>query len=358
VFDPMPADTHRSDLHAPSFHLGTVPIAGPAVQAALSGYSDLPMRRVARAHGAPYAVNEVVLDEHVLGGGKLSARALFVPDDDHPVGGQLMGSVPERFGAAAAQLVGAGYDVIDINFGCPVAKVLGRCRGGYLLSDPPTALQIVDRVVDAVQGDRPVTIKMRRGFDDTPEAEAAFFEILDGAFERGISAVTVHGRTVRQKYIGPSRWEFLTRVKQHVGDRTVLGSGDLFDAYAVVRMLRETGVDGVTVARGCIGNPFAFRQIADLIAGAIPQRPTLSEQRQALELHWQHARAVHSPKWAITTTRTHAIKYAALHPHADAARKAMVAIRSAAAIDEAIEAWYCPERYGEGGGPLLPVEPD
>ena len=119
----------------------------PAVQAALSGYSDLAMRTVARAHGAPYALNEVVLDEHVLQRGKLQRRILSVPEHDHPVGGQLMGSQPETFGRAARELVDAGYDVVDVNFGCPVASVLGRKRGGWLLQDPDTALAMVDAVL-------------------------------------------------------------------------------------------------------------------------------------------------------------------------------------------------------------------
>ena len=110
--------------------LGKVAIGMPAVQAALSGYSDLAMRTVAREHGAPYALNEVVLDEVVLQKGKLQRRILSVPEHDHPVGGQLMGSDPQRFGAAAREMVNAGYDVVDVNFGCPVNKVLGRRRGG------------------------------------------------------------------------------------------------------------------------------------------------------------------------------------------------------------------------------------
>src|SRR6185295_6695349 len=183
------------------------------------------MRIVARRYGAEFAMAEVVLDEIVLLRGKLRERILEIGDDDHPIGGQLMGSRPEQFGEAANDLVEAGYDLIDINFGCPVKKVLGRCRGGFLLSDPQTALQIVSAVVDAVGGRRPVTLKMRRGFDDSLESERHFFSILDGAFERGAAAITVHGRTVMQRYIGPSKWEFLARVKRHVGSRTILGSG-------------------------------------------------------------------------------------------------------------------------------------
>ena len=327
------------------FSIGPVRVAMPAAQAALSGYSDLPMRRVARAHGAEYALNEVVVDELVLIKGRAQRRLLAVPDDDHPVGGQLMGSEPEKFAAAAAAMVEAGYDVVDINFGCPVSKALGRCRGGYLLQDPATALDIVARVLDAVEGRVPVTVKMRRGFDDGPDSERAFFEILDGAFARGIAAVTVHGRTVRQKYVGPSRWEFVGRVVRHVAPHPVLGSGDLFSAEAAVRMMRETGVAGVSIARGCIGNPFVFRQIRELLAGGRPTAPTLGELGDALRLHARHALDHYGEARAGRKIRLHAIKYAQYHPEPIAARDAMVAIRTLDDVAPAIDAWFDPSRF-------------
>src|SRR5262245_56740889 len=214
------------------------------------------MRVVARRWGAELAMAEVVLDQLVLLRGKLRDRMLQIGEDDHPIGGQLMGAEPEQFGRAAVELVDHGYDLVDVNFGCPVKKVLGRCRGGFLLTEPDDALAIVRSVLDAVGGRRPVTLKMRRGYDDSAESERDFFTILDGAFGLGVASITVHGRTVKQRYVGPSKWDFLARVKRHVGSRTVLGSGDLFRAEDVKRMIDTTGVDGVTVARGAIGNPF------------------------------------------------------------------------------------------------------
>ena len=165
-----------------------------------------------------------------------------VSDEEHPVGAQLMGANPEDFGPAARQLVAAGFDVIDINFGCPVRKVLGRCRGGYLLGQAETALEIVVASARGACRPRcPVTVKMRRGLDDSPESRDKFFEIFDGAFARGVAAITVHGRTVEQKYVGPSRWEFLREVKRHAGSRVVLGSGDLFTAAGLHRHARADG---------------------------------------------------------------------------------------------------------------------
>jgi len=331
-----------------TLHIGDVEVGLPAVQAALSGYSDLAMRAVAREHGATYAINEVVLDSLVLQKGKLQRRILSVPEYDHPVGGQLMGSQPETFGDAARELVNAGYDVVDINFGCPVNKVLGRRRGGWLLQDTETALAIIDSVVQSVQGDAPVSVKMRRGSDDSPDAEKRFWEILEGGIERGLCAATVHPRTVQQKYIGPSRWEFLAKVKKHVGDFTLLGSGDLFSPYDVLDMVRETGVDGVTVARGCIGNPFIFQQVRDLADGRTPLRPTCAQQRAAIARHWELAVPFYrDERKALPPVRMHVIKYAQYHRDPVWAREQLVRVRQPedlfAKVDEVFD-----DRFDEG----------
>lgn len=324
--------------------IGTLDIAHPFVQAALSGYSDLSMRRLARRYGASYTLNEVVLDKLVLQKRRGGHPFLRVPDDDHPVGGQLMGADPEVFAPAAAAMAAAGYDVIDINFGCPVRKVLGRCRGGFLLSQPDTALEIVRRVYDAVGGSRPVTLKMRRGMDDSVDAERNFFEILDGAFEIGVSAVTVHGRTVEQRYVGPSQWSFLARVKRHVGDRIILGSGDLFTADACVRMLRETGVDGVTIARGCIGNPWVFGECVALWRGeALPDPPTIAEQRAAIEYHWSQCVEETGRAMAGKVMRKFGIKYAELHPLNLQVRDAFIAVKTSDEFMGVLDRWYTGE---------------
>jgi len=328
--------------------LGKVEIGMPAVQAALSGYSDLAMRTVAREHGAPYALNEVVLDELVLQKGKLQRRILSVPEHDHPVGGQLMGSEPHTFGRAAREMVDAGYDVVDVNFGCPVNKVLGRHRGGWLLQDPETALAMVDAVLQAVAGDVPVTVKMRRGSDDSPAAEARFWTILEGAIARGITAATVHPRTVAQKYVGPSRWPFLAKVKAHVGAFPILGSGDLFSAFDVLAMLRDTKVDGVTVARGCIGNPFVFGQIRDLLAGRPALRPTMSMVRAALARHWQLAVPFYGDaRRALPHARMHAIKYGQYHRDPLWARERLVTMRGPETWEPLVDEVFA-DRFDEG----------
>jgi tRNA-dihydrouridine synthase B len=329
--------------------IGRHSLRTPFVQAALSGYSDWPMRMIARRHGASYALCEVLLDQFIL---QLKKRErtkhhLKVTDDERPVGGQLMGSDPEDFGPAAIKLVEAGFDVIDINFGCPVKKVLGRCRGGYHLSQPQVALKIVRRVRDAVPAEIPVTVKMRRGIDDSAASRDRFFEIFDGAFAAGIEAATVHGRTVEQKYVGPSSWEFLREVKRHAGDRTVLGSGDLFTPQACIDMLEFTGVDGVTIARGCIGNPWIFQQAEALWRGdPLPSPPTVFEQRDVIADHYALALETHGPERCTTPMRKFGVKYAKLHPRHEDVRAAFCVVKTPTDWRHVLERWYAEDAPG------------
>lgn len=330
-------------------HIDNVTIGFPVVQAALSGYSDAAMRLMARRLGAPYALCEVMLDQFLLAlrQRKRTRHFCHLPDEDHPVGGQLMGAEADQFAAGAQRLVEAGFDVIDINFGCPVKKVLGRCRGGYHLGQPDGALEIVRQTRDVVPDHIPVTVKMRRGIDDSEHSRDQFFSILDGAFQSGVAAVTVHGRTVQQRYVGPSRWSFLAEVKQHVGDRTILGSGDLFSAQDCIDMLRQTGVDGVTVARGAIGNPWIFRQVRELAAGRpLPDPPTLHEQRAVIGEHYRRAEELYGPKRCALIMRKFGIKYAALHPVYEQVRSAYTKVRSRGDWDGVLQQWYADDLPG------------
>ena len=329
--------------------LGNVEIGFPIVQAALSGYSDWPMRVIARRLGAPYTICEVMLDDFLvnLKERKRTSHFLHISEEEHPVGGQLMGAEPEQFALGALKLVAAGFDVIDINFGCPVKKVLGRCRGGFHLGQPDVALDIVKRTRDNVPDDIPVTVKMRRGIDDTEESRDNFFEILDGAFKIGVAAITVHGRTVKQRYIGPSKWEFLKSLKQHVGDKIILGSGDLFTAQDCLDMIEETGVDGVTVARGAIGNPWIFNQARALSEGKpLPDPPSLLEQREVMLEHYVLAESLYGESRVGKLMRKFGIKYSILHPEHEAVRKGFVRIRSRAEWEAVLDQFYSEDLPG------------
>jgi nifR3 family TIM-barrel protein len=302
------------------------------------------MRAVARRYGAEFAMAEVVLDEHIVLKGSFRARLSEIAEDDHPIGGQLIGSRPERLAEAANDLVEAGYDSIDLNFGCPEKKVLGRCRGGFLLSEPESALAIVKAVIGSVNGRRPVTLKMRRGLDESAESERHFFSILDGAFELGAGAVTVHARTVKQRYIGPSNWNFLARVKRHAGSHTILGSGDVFTSADVLRMMNETGVDGVSVARGAIGNIFIFRECHALLSGCEISPPSVAEQRAAIEFQLTETLKLHDAERAGRIFRKFGISYANLHPMRNEVRQAFIDARDIQALHEILASWYDNQR--------------
>ncbi len=326
--------------------IGSIELDFPVVQAALAGYSDAPMRIIARRHGAPYASAEVILDQAVTRRGRIQRRLLRPPaNEDHPVGAQLLGAEPAEFAAAAELLVTAGYDVIDLNFACPVRKVLGRCRGGHLLTDPSRALEIIRAVRQTLPPRTPLTVKLRRGYDDTPTSEHNFLQILDGAIELGVSAITVHGRTVLQRYRGPSNWDALRRVKQHVGDFPILGSGDLFSADDVQRMLAQTGVDGVTLARGCIGNPWLFAETRAVLAGEpLPDPPAVPEQGRVIREHFDLSLATHGPRLAGRILRKFGIKYSELHPQARDVRDAFAAAGNEQEWLRVLDEWYSPNR--------------
>jgi len=332
----------------PQLHLGPVEIDFPVVQAPLSGYSDWPMRVIARRLGAPFTFCEVMLDQFVINvsKGRKAQRFMRVSDEEHPCGAQLMGAMPEEFAPAALKLVEAGFDTIDINFGCPVRKVVGKCRGGFLMSQPETALRIVAHVRDALPAEIPVSVKMRRGLDDSQQSRDNFFTIFDGAFERGVAAIIVHGRTVQQKYEGTSSWDFLREVKRHAGERIVLGSGDLFTAQACLDMLEQTGVDGVTAARGAIGNPWIFRQARALAAGEPMRVPSLHEQRESLAEHFRLAEQIYGPQQSCRVMRKVGIKYARLHPRSEEVRAAFVLVSNPAGWNALLAKWYAEDLPG------------
>lgn len=315
----------------------------PVAMAAMSGYSDWPARVIARRLGAGYTIAQVMLDRFVLSVAKKSKarRYLRVAEEDHPVGAQLMANSPGESAAAALELVAAGFDVIDLNLACPVKKVLAKSRGGFLLGQPHRALEIIARVREALPPQVPLTLKMRRGMDDTAESHERFFQIFDGALRSGVAAITVHARTVRQRYEGRSSWQFLRDLKQRAGGHVVFGSGDLFTADDCLAMFAQTGVDGIAVARGAIGNPWIFRELRALAQGQPrPAPPSLDQQRQTIAEHYGLAEQCYGPKRALGVMCGFGIKYSRLHPEAEKVRDAFVAVRRPQEWWAVLKTWY------------------
>jgi tRNA-dihydrouridine synthase len=305
----------------------------PFFQAGLAGYSDGAMRLVARAHGAPFCVTEALLDRTLINGGKgrrkedpdLIASEVGMGDldenraaglDDHPIAGQIMGSEPDEIARGSEILAGMGYEVIDLNLACPVKKIRRRARGGHFLAHPDDAIALLRAVRAAVPASIACTVKLRRSYDDTPEMAHAFERIFDAAYECGYAWSTVHCRTVEQRYTGPGRWEFLRDLCDRHRDRVVFGSGDIWTVLDIFRMMDACGVQGVSVARGCIGNPWIFRQAREMMAGRPPVGPTIAEQREVLLQHYRFSEVIHGARRTGRHMRKFGIKFARHHPRA------------------------------------------
>lgn len=260
-----------------------------------------------------------------LPGGEQLGRVSIGPEGDPPsVAASLRASVPS-------------FSAIDVNLACPVKKISRKARGGHWLAEPAGAIAILEAVREAVPVETACTLKIRRSFDDTPEMADNFWRIVDAAYDMGYAWATVHARTVEQKYVGPSRWDLLRDIVQRARksdpDRPIFGSGDVWSAADIFRMIDYTGVTGVSVARGCIGNPWIFKQARDLLAGGSPVPPTVAEQRAVLEAHFDLALAVNAGKRSAEAftgrnMRKFGVRFAEHHPRGEEVRRRFIRVKS------------------------------
>ena len=232
------------------------------------------------------------------------------------------------------------FETIDINLACPVKKIKSKARGGHWLAEPQGALEILKAVREAVPAHIPCTVKLRRSFDDTPEMARNLERILDGAFDLGYGWATIHARTVQQKYVGPSRWDLLRDIVRPRPDKLILGSGDIWEVNDIFRMIAYTGVAAVAVARGCIGNPWIFRQAREMMAGRPPAPPTIAEQRAVLEEHFLLSVSINGEDRAGKTMRKFGIRFAAHHPRGEEVRRKFIAVGSVADWLGVLEEFY------------------
>lgn len=350
-------------LGKPGRRYDPIQIDAPFYQAGLAGYSDAAMRVVARHHGCPYCITEAMLDHFLIQGGKGLDHARLMAGDhgrDAPLCGQLMGSHPADIAEGAKILVDLGYDVVDVNLACPVKKIKKKARGGHLLSVPDEAAAILEAVADAVGEVVPLTVKLRRAYDDTPESIDGFIQILGAVIDLGYSGATVHSRTVQQKYIGPGSWDELRQIVDHFGMRkpndthfTLGGSGDIWEAADIFRMLEQTGVHWVSVARGCIGNPWIFEQARAIMRGdpaAARTSPTIHQQRDVLREHFELSVQLHGEHQAGRMMRKFGIKFSRHHPQGDAIKARFIKVRSLDDWRSVLEAYYAED------GPGAPYE--
>lgn len=264
--------------------LKTLTLKTKIIQSPMAGCTDLAFRLVARQYGMEFAFLEMVSADALVRQNQKTLQLLKNTESDRPLGAQLVGCNPETMGDAAAIIEEMGFDLLDLNLGCPVPKITAPGGGSALLREPETAQKIFENVTKKVKR-IPVTVKMRKGFSDASGAEAV--QIAQLAEQNGLSAVTVHGRTRVQGYSGSADWQVIARVKKAVRI-PVFGNGDVFSADDAARLLGASGCDGVMIGRGGLGNPWIYSSIHAALNGSPPpQAPSLEDKKQAALKHLQ-----------------------------------------------------------------------
>jgi nifR3 family TIM-barrel protein len=319
--------------------IGNLNLSVPFIQAPLSGYSDYAMRRLGLDFGVPLTFSGVMLAKSAAHPKLLKNPAFRPHDDEHPVGAQILGNDPKTMAKAARALEGAGYDIIDLNFACPAPKVVRRRRGGYMLKEPETVTEIYSRVREAVTC--PVTMKLRTGFDSSRESYDNFHQIVFEASRQNIDALTIHGRTVVQKFAGNVDWDLIAEIKHRFESTTIIGSGDLFEAQTTIQRLKATKIDGALIARGAIGNPWIYKGLNAVLAGMpAPAPPTLAGQAEAIRKHFEMICRLYEPIKAVRYFRKFLVRYCKHHPRRKQAQKALLAADNGEELLVEIKRWY------------------
>lgn len=252
--------------------IGSVTLDNNIILGPMAGVSDLPFRVLCSEMGAGLVCMEMVSAKAIIYKNRNTNMLLEIHPDEHPVSLQLFGSEPEIMQQAVEMIKDRPYDILDVNMGCPVPKVVSNGEGSALMKDPALIERIVSALVQV--SDRPVTVKIRKGFN---ENSVNAVECAQAAEAGGAAAVAVHGRTREQFYSGKADWDIIRKVKESV-KIPVIGNGDVVDGQSAKAMLEQTGCDGVMVARAAQGNPFIFREIKSFFEeGKICDRPSRKE---------------------------------------------------------------------------------
>ncbi len=327
--------------------IGPLALETPVVLAPMAGVTDAAYRSVCRRFGGGLFVSEMITARALVERNERTTRMVAFGDDERVRSVQLYGVDPATMARAVERLVDEiGVDHIDLNFGCPVGKVTKKGGGAAL----PVHHVLFERVVRAAvgaAGSVPVTVKMRLGLD---AATTTAFRAARMAEDVGVAAVALHARTAEQHYSGHADWSAIARLKAEVTSIPVLGNGDIWDGPDAVRMMDETGCDGVVVGRGCLGRPWLFAEIDAALAGApVPPTPTLATVLGIVRAHAQALVALHGEERGVRALRKHAAWYLTGYPVGGAARKAAMSVSTLGEVD----AWLGTlARHGE----LLPIE--
>ena len=286
-------------------NIGNVALSSNVIMAPMAGVTDTAYRVLLKEQGAGLTCTEMVSAKGIFYKNKNNKMILQTAPDEHPVAVQLFGSDPVIM-ASMAERIAEDFDIIDVNMGCPVPKIVNNGEGSALMKTPELAGRILSTMVRVLS--KPVTVKFRKGFDDRHVNAVEFAKMAE---QSGVSAITIHGRTRSQMYAGNADWDIIRAVKEAVSI-PVFGNGDIFTPEDAKRMMDETGVDGVAIARGAKGNPWLIRRsIHYLETGELLPEPELSEKKEMMIRHAELMVEYKGERIAIQEMRKHLAWYTA-----------------------------------------------
>lgn len=319
----------------PVLKIGPLEVDQPVVLAPMAGVTNSAFRRLCRAYGAGLYVSEMVTARALVEGNARTGRMVSFSDEEAVRSVQLYGVDPATMDAAVRRLVDeVGVAHIDINVGCPAAKVT-RKGGGSALPAHPALFRTIVRAAVRAAGAVPVTVKMRIGIDD---GAITFLDTGRICEDEGAAAVALHARTAEQLYSGAARWSAIAELKEAVRSIPVLGNGDIWEAADALRMVAETGCDGVVIGRGCLGRPWLFRDLAAAFAGEpVPAPPMLGEVAAIMRVHLDLLADLLGVDTAVRDFRKHACWYMTGFPLGGGRRRRLSTIATVADLDAALD---------------------
>ena len=303
--------------------IGNVELENPYVLAPMAGVTDLPFRLLCREQGAGLLCMEMVSAKAIQYNNKNTKALLEIHPEERPVSLQLFGSDPDVISEIAKQIEELPFAILDINMGCPVPKIVRNGEGSALMKNPKLVHEIVSKTAKAIQ--KPVTVKIRKGFDDTCINAVEIAKIIEDA---GAAAVAVHGRTREQYYSGKADWDIIRQVKESVSI-PVIGNGDVTSGESALAMMRETGCDGVMIGRGSQGNPWIFSELLEYEkTGVMPERPGREEIKNMILRHARLQLDYKGEYLGIREMRKHVAWYTTGMPNSAKLRNEINAVES------------------------------